>query len=122
MSAKDVTEIEYCIACKLECEHFVQYTTMSNGTPWRKGRCRTCGIQRALPKLGSSHLDSELHFGKHKGKKLADVPSEYLQWVVGNVKLNSALRRRIEFVLDLRLRPEFKAASFFDGDQPDDAA
>lgn len=27
---------------------------------------------------------TEIHFGKHKGTKIADAPTEYLDWIVGN--------------------------------------
>jgi uncharacterized protein (DUF3820 family) len=28
--------------------------------------------------------ETEMPFGKHKGKKLANVPAEYLLWLYGN--------------------------------------
>lgn len=31
-----------------------------------------------------SQNETEIHFGKHKGTKICDAPTDYLQWIVGN--------------------------------------
>ena len=36
--------------------------------------------------------DQTFHFGKHKGKQLADVPEAYLEWVILNHGDNEAVR------------------------------
>jgi hypothetical protein len=36
-----------------------------------------------------------LYFGRHKGQPLPDVPSDYLSWVLREVKLSSGLRNAV---------------------------
>jgi hypothetical protein len=43
-----------------------------------------------------------LYFGMHRGKPLADVPADYLQWTLRNVKLSSGVRGAV--VEELRRR------------------
>lgn len=50
----------------------------------------------------------EMPFGKHKGKLLAEVPTDYLEWVLTLKELNHRLRFAIECELefrDARVRP-----------------
>ena len=43
---------------------------------------------------------STLHFGKHRGKPLADIPISYLRWVIENCDgITPSLRREIESIL-----------------------
>jgi exodeoxyribonuclease X len=38
-----------------------------------------------------------LHFGKHRGKPLQDIPADYLIWVLQNCsRLNPCMREAIE--------------------------
>jgi uncharacterized protein (DUF3820 family) len=43
-----------------------------------------------------------LPFGKHRGKTVADVPSDYLSWLLRNVRLSSGLRLAVTDVLRSR--------------------
>jgi hypothetical protein len=43
-----------------------------------------------------------LPFGKHRDKPLADVPSDYLRWIVAECKLSAALRKAVADELDRR--------------------
>ena len=44
----------------------------------------------------------ELTFGKHQGKPLADVPSDYLEWLRGQGIRNPDLKRAVEAELQHR--------------------
>lgn len=57
----------------------------------------------------SYHLtdESEMPFGIHKGKKLANVPASYLLWLWDNNKCNIGLKAYIKDNLDV-LKEEVK--------------
>ena len=38
-------------------------------------------------------------FGKHKGKRLSDIPPSYLRWVIANCWIDGELRLAIDCVL-----------------------
>lgn len=61
----------------------------------------------ALDKKGSTVTPSNEHrlpFGKHKGKALADVPADYLAWLLSACKLSSGLRAAVAQELHRRGR------------------
>lgn len=95
-----MVEKEYCTSCKQEADHEVEYTTMANGAPWRKGKCLNCRCSRTLPKKGVDPQEAELFFGKHKGKKLKEVPTSYLEWLYENANLNHSMKTRVRAVID----------------------
>jgi uncharacterized protein (DUF3820 family) len=45
--------------------------------------------------------ESLMPFGMHKGKKLANVPPEYLIWISENFKINSDLKKYIKENMDV---------------------
>jgi hypothetical protein len=49
--------------------------------------------------------DTVLHFGKHKGKRLADVPTDYLRWMLGQ-SFKRRLLDDVRIVLGLKKTPE----------------
>lgn len=97
MSEVTIKEQEFCTRCESNTLHSVIYTIMANGNPIRKGECQSCGIKRALPQNNVSDEETELHFGKYKGEKLKDVPSDYLHWLKS--KASHGLAKKIERVL-----------------------
>jgi hypothetical protein len=62
-----------------------------------------------MPKSASRNGVS-MPFGRHKGRPLAEVPSEYLRWSLANVRLGSGFRREIVADLGRRSLQEAKAA------------
>lgn len=40
--------------------------------------------------------ETHIHFGRHKGKRLIDVPADYLIWLYENNKCYGPLRKYIE--------------------------
>lgn len=48
--------------------------------------------------------DNVLHFGKHKGKRLADVPTDYLRWMLGQT-FKRGLLDDVRIVLGLKDEP-----------------
>lgn len=65
-----------------------------------------------MPNIGVTLAMEEMPFGKHRGEALADIPSDYLRWVVR--KANTAdrtLKRRIHEELDRR-RAEQPSAEY----------
>ena len=75
--------------------------------------CLWCGGRlRHNPQCVTWTWEPEMPFGKHKGKKVSDVPLDYLRWLAKNSvrldeELRSAIERRLENVLpDKTLRVE----------------
>lgn len=46
-----------------------------------------------------------IDFGKHKGKKLTEVPKEYLEWMLGNAN-NERIKKLIELATGLKVPDE----------------
>ena len=46
-----------------------------------------------------------IDFGKHKGKKLNEVPKEYLEWMLGNAK-NERIKKLIELATGIKIPDE----------------
>lgn len=46
-------------------------------------------------------LDMVVPFGKYKGKKLKDVPNNYLEWMMKNMELRSPLKECVEMIFSL---------------------
>jgi uncharacterized protein (DUF3820 family) len=44
----------------------------------------------------------EMPFGKHKGEKLEDVPTDYLEWALENCDLRPTLQAEMEAQLALK--------------------
>ena len=65
-----------------------------------KATCQNCGKYIKFLKQniqgGKLKDDSLMPYGKHKGTKLANVPSEYLRWMYENDKLNDALKEYVD--------------------------
>ena len=83
------------MTCK-KCNHHlfeVKETLASNGITHVGAYCSECGAwlrwlpaqvpeAAALVRVG----DIEIPFGKHKGKKLKDIPRDYLEWLAKEAK------------------------------------
>ena len=42
-------------------------------------------------------------FGKYKGEAIEDLPTDYIEWLLGNVeRLSSSVQRELENQLELR--------------------
>jgi uncharacterized protein (DUF3820 family) len=50
-------------------------------------------------------LEYVIDFGKHKGKKLTEVPKEYIEWMLGNTK-NERLIKLIELATGIKIPDE----------------
>ena len=50
-------------------------------------------------------LEYVIDFGKHKGKKLNEVPKEYLEWMLGNAK-NERIKKQIELATGIKIPDE----------------
>ena len=50
-------------------------------------------------------LEYVIDFGKHKGKKLTEVPKEYLEWMLGNTN-NERLIKLIELATGIKIPDE----------------
>lgn len=71
----------------------------ANGVKWIKGFCMKCGHHSNDLAQNLSVDNYELQFGKHKGKKLAEVPKDYLQWLLDNTEQSILMKYRIRSVL-----------------------
>lgn len=50
-------------------------------------------------------MEYVIDFGKHKGKKLNEVPKEYLEWMLGNAK-NERIKKLIELATGIKIPDE----------------
>lgn len=50
-------------------------------------------------------MEYVIDFGKHKGKKLTEVPKEYLEWMLGNAK-NERIKKLIELATGIKIPDE----------------
>ena len=50
-------------------------------------------------------MEYVIDFGKHKGKKLNEVPKEYLEWMLGNAK-NERIKKLIELASGIKIPDE----------------
>lgn len=50
-------------------------------------------------------LEYVIDFGKHKGKKLTEVPKEYLEWMLGNAN-NERIKKLIELATGMKVPDE----------------
>ena len=50
-------------------------------------------------------MEYVIDFGKHKGKKLTEVPKEYLEWMLGNAK-NERIKKLIELATGITIPSE----------------
>lgn len=60
------------------------------------GHQLSAGLRSEVTKESSSEF--QLYFGKHKGKKLSEVPKDYLEWCLKNLK-DEKVKRKIEAFL-----------------------
>jgi uncharacterized protein (DUF3820 family) len=77
----------------------------TTGPHWARSGCSGCGrfLQwLAKPDDAKSAGEFLMPFGKHRGRKLADLPSDYLQWVAEEVEERS-ISRRARLVLAARI-------------------
>lgn len=76
-----------------------------NGTTHLRIDCKACGrfIQYAPT---SSDEDFKMPFGKHKGKRLVEVPKEYLVWWLCTEPKDGNLKKRVERILSNQLKHE----------------
>src|SRR4051812_20409238 len=49
--------------------------------------------------------EKEVYFGKHRGKKLKDVPPDYLKWAIGEKATSNSFRRFQRDARELLKRP-----------------
>lgn len=64
----------------------------------------TCGTAIAeIPKVISMQElgDLEMPFGKHKGRRLNEIPRDYLAWCVANLDGNKSIHKKILAYLEL---------------------
>lgn len=71
----------FCPSCNNEMDFVVEKQVFANGTEHLRGTCTTCHHTKFLPQ--NKPADQViLPFGKHKGKRLIDVPADYLEWLI----------------------------------------
>lgn len=58
------------------------------------------GEYKILKRSDVLHDDDEMPYGKHKGTKMANVPSDYLLWLYDNDKCSGKVLSYIEVNLD----------------------
>jgi hypothetical protein len=84
-----------CIKCKVEQPHRCIITTDSIDRKIKKGSCAICGSFRLLSQ-NKDISEIKLHFGKHKGKNITEVPASYLVWCLENNVFTGPMTERIK--------------------------
>jgi hypothetical protein len=60
-----------------------------NGTKHIAAKCIKCGtFKQWVPQSTGTVEEITMPFGKHKGTKLAEVPKDYLEWLIKNTDSN----------------------------------
>jgi len=77
----------------------VDKMTLRDGRIAYRARCKNCTSKMGFLQHNKPLEEREIYFGKHKGKKLVDVPKDYLRWTLDNVDLSGGLRKNIIEVL-----------------------
>jgi hypothetical protein len=85
-------EDEYCPTCG--CDLFdVEEQIFKNGKTHLRATCNNC--KRFIKYLSQNNeAEFRMPFGMHKGKPLADIPRDYLDWLLENGKNN--IRNKIK--------------------------
>ena len=89
----------FCPACKKEVQVLrIQYEC-SDGHTWGEEVDRAVTAQ----KVASPSPGMKMPFGKHKGELLENLPTDYIQWLLGNLEdLREPLNTELQNQLDLR--------------------
>ena len=69
--------MEHCEKCGHKM--FKVYGTLDRGQEKHRASCQKCYKSFMLKSVGASY---RLTWGKHKGKEIADIPEDYLIWIV----------------------------------------
>jgi len=89
---------EPCIKCgsmKKQVLSYVMRSESGEGEDTHRLRCLECykGLCTLPIKIEAEDAESYvLHFGKHKGSRISNVPKDYLRWVRRNAGLKSSHR------------------------------
>ena len=75
-----------CKSCGFD-QFTVSEQTFKNGTKHLRASCAQCGAYLCyVPQADDSKKDPgefKMHFGKHKGKTLKELPESYIHWLAG---------------------------------------
>src|SRR5262245_38978611 len=99
----DMTTTDQQLACPCSSTAFTaRPQTFADGRVHLRQECSACGRFRCyLPQSGSQTEKVRLHFGKHRGKLIRNVPSTYLQWLLRECNcLKPRLRKAVEAELE----------------------
>ena len=69
--------------------------TFSNGTKHARAKCDDCQADLGFVRSVETE-DFVMPFGKHKGRRLADCPADYVAWLAENSRSASIRRRAAE--------------------------
>ncbi|MEK6880071.1 MAG: hypothetical protein AABY22_10705 [Nanoarchaeota archaeon] len=90
--------MQKCFYCKKETEWKTEERIFSNGIVHIQGTCLDCGNKRILPKE-RSYEECILYFGKHKGKNITEIPTDYLVWSLEeNLISGGTARKTIQYL------------------------
>lgn len=53
-------------------------------------------FQQLLEAMAATKIPTEMPFGKHKGKKFTDLPSDYIVWLLSKSDIDPGLKRALE--------------------------
>ncbi len=79
-----------------------EFKTFSNGTKHIAGYCPLCGsFVKYIPQQ-LDPLEKRMPFGKHKGKKLVEIPKDYLLWALDSGALKGSLRLSAKEIVETK--------------------
>lgn len=93
----------YCSTCKKEVEIKTKEVTHSNGKTHIEARCAVC--DRWIKYLPQEKPIEEviIPFGKYKGEKIVNLPSDYLWWLLENNAIKGNLKKQIQSLFEPKI-------------------
>ena len=70
------------VDCCLEKKVVITEQTFKNGTTHLRKSCQGCDKFLGYKQKEGDVQTMKLHFGKHKGKLIKEIPRDYLSWLV----------------------------------------
>lgn len=86
---------------KCSCTQYTQLESKdSQGRRRIKAMCAKCQAYIKFLPIHDDLGNFEMPFGKHKGKKLSEIPKEYLEWASNNFSEGPVLRKINDFMYE----------------------
>ena len=88
-------DILYCNHCEQNQTIKITEKTFSNGTKHLSSSCDYCGTFIKFIMQDIPPEEFYMPFGKYRGKKMKEIPRDYLEWGIKNLKGSVAERMKL---------------------------